>query len=225
MATVSLYKISKIPKLRDIKVKGLRIKIISNSKDELSFKIIYSEPIKDIISREFKEVASDILKRLKDFADKSIEITIKASIYKKHKVLAIERGKDYVLYRILKKIGRHFGEISPISLDSESLLKLARKYGSEIKFAVFKNIDGLLYETLRGRRLETNDKFKKMLKRNNDSLKVIGFYMKNTWPKFQVTINGDKGTIRYYKNGFERTEISLIVDAVINMHNAFNNYS
>ncbi len=225
MTMISLYKIVKIPKLKEIKAEDLNIKIISISKDRITFQIIYKEPISEIINRGFKEIASDILERLKDFANKTLEIAVEATIYKKQKVLVIRRGRDHILYRILKKISKYFGEISPISLDSKSLLELARKYGSEVKLAMFKNVDGLFYEILRGRHLEANEKFKRMLKRNKDSLKVIGFYMKNSWPKFQVTINGDKGTIRYYENGFERSEISLIVNAMINMHNAFNNYS
>ena len=67
---------------------------------------------------------------------------------------------------------------------------------------MFKNIEGLFYEILRGKYLESNDKFKQYMEKFLESLRVISFRPRikflNGHNKYQVTLNGDRGTMKFF---------------------------
>jgi hypothetical protein len=86
---------------------------------------------------------------------------------------------------------------------------------------MFKNIDGLFYQTMRGSNLETNKRFLEYIAKFKDCLRVISIRPAIKFlngGRYQVTINGDKGSIRFsplpdYK-WRPRFEIRQVVDIV-----------
>jgi len=92
-----------------------------------------------------------------------------------------------------------------IVLKPEQLQKIYSNHATELTQVMFKNVQGLFYEILRGKYLENNDKYREYLRSFYQCLRVISFRPKikflNGNNKYQVTLNGDKGTIRISSNG------------------------
>lgn len=118
----------------------------------------------------------------------------------------VYRGPDALTQEIVKKVEKLLGvELKPVRIDAEKLKKIYSEYGLELKQAIFKNVDGLMYQILRGRNLETNKTFEKHISKNPESLRVVSFRPKirplNNEIKYQVTLNGDRGTLKFSENG------------------------
>ncbi len=140
------------------------------------------------------------------------------------KTLEIYRGPDNKTEEIVSGLENFLDtKFIPITLKSEELQKIYSDHSVELNQAMFKNVSGLIYETLRGRLLENNEKFKQLLQAFPECLRVISFRPKikflNGCNKYQVTLNGDKGTIRLSSNGVfswrPRYEIRQIVFIII----------
>jgi hypothetical protein len=123
-------------------------------------------------------------------------------------------------------------KFTSLNLRSEELQKIYSNHSAELKQAMFKDIDGLMFEILRGNYLENNSKFKEYLKNFPESLRVISFRPKikflNRGNKYQVTINGDKGTIRFssdevfrWRPRYEIRQIVFIVAAIAGLLQTF----
>ena len=113
-------------------------------------------------------------------------------------------------------------------MDSNQLIRIFTEHGVELKQAFFKNVDGLFYHILRGRNLEKNEKFLKYLERFKEGLRIISFRPNirflNSHCRYQITINGDKGTIKLSSNGmfkwrprFELRQLTFIMANVCNL--------
>lgn len=136
------------------------------------------------------------------------------------KTLEIYRGPDNKTEEIVSALENFLNtKFVPVTLKSEELQQIYSSHSVELKQAMFKNISGLVYETLRGNLLENNEKFKQLLQTFPECLRVISFRPKikflNGNNRYQVTLNGDKGTIRMSSNGVfswrPRMEVRQIV--------------
>lgn len=92
-------------------------------------------------------------------------------------------------------------KLDRIVLTSAELQTIYSQHSSELKQVMFKNVEGLFYEILRGKYLENNDKFRQYMEKFPESLRVISFRPRikflNGNNKYQVTLNGDRGTMRF----------------------------
>jgi len=136
------------------------------------------------------------------------------------RTLELYRGPDAKTLEIVSTLEKILGiKFTPMKISPEALKDIFLKHSTELKQAMFKNVDGLTYEILRGSSLENNEKFKQYLEKFRDCLRVISFRPKikflNGGGKYQVTINGDKGTIKISSNGLfkwrPRYEIRQII--------------
>jgi hypothetical protein len=93
---------------------------------------------------------------------------------------------------------------------------------------MFTNVEGLIFNILRGNFLENNEKFKQYLQKFPDCLRAISFRPKirflNNFNKYQVTLNGGKGTLRISSNSifnwrprYEIRQIVFIVAATLGL--------
>jgi len=140
------------------------------------------------------------------------------------KTLEIYRGPDSKTDEIIVAMENFLNvKFVPVTLKSEDLQKICSNHSVELKQAMFKNISGLFYEILRGNYLENNEKYQQLLQTFPESLRVISFRPKikflNGHNKYQVTLNGDKGTIRMSSNGVfswrPRIEIRQLVFIIV----------
>jgi hypothetical protein len=133
--------------------------------------------------------------------------------------LEVYRGPDERTRQIVAAFEKLLGtNFTPANLRSAQLQKIYTQHGTELTQAMFKNVYGLIFDMLRGRYLEHNGKFRECLHKFPNCLRVISFRPRikflNSWNRYQVTLNGDKGTIKLSANEFKwrpRYEIRQIV--------------
>jgi len=160
----------------------------------------------------FEDVLKDIRKIFEESSEEIEALIIKSGktrvlkrifcyINTHFKTLEIYYGKENIVERIVNILERITGlKFKPLSLSPYSLIKLYKRYGIELRQAIFKNSEGLYYQILKGRYLERNAKFLEYLRKYGGSLKVITFKPKIKYlngGKYFVTFNSDKGTLKF----------------------------
>jgi len=175
-----------------------------------------------------EEDAAEIVGVLKQNGKDRVLRRVYCYIYLLTNTLEIYCG-DNRAAEIAKVMGRLLGvEFTPVKLNSKDLQKIYSQHSAELKQAMFRNIHGLMYEILRGRFLDDNEKFKQYLHAFPDCLRVISFRPKirflNGNQKYQVTINGDRGTVKLSSNGifrwrprYEIRQLTFLVAATLGL--------
>jgi hypothetical protein len=190
------------------------------NKQELFIQYWWYEDISEDMKKVFsEEEAEEIVTFLKQNGKSKVLKRVFCFINLFTRTLEVYRGPDKKTEEIVGWLERILGiKFKPLKLSSEDLQKIFTNHSLELKQAMFKNVEGLAYEILRGRMLENNEKFKRYMQKFADCLRVISFKPKIRFlngSKYQVTINGDKGTIKLSGNDMfkwrPRCEIRQIV--------------
>jgi len=227
MPVVTVYKIEGLNKTLDEVVKALKAKTANGwfvakpskySRYEVFVQYYYYEDVESSLKRVLPE-SDDIITVLKQNGKTKVLKRVTCFISFLTKTLEVYRGPDSITEEIASQIEQLLGvKLNPLKLSGAQLEELYKKHGIELRQAMFKHVDGLLYETLRGSFLESNKKFKEYLQKFKDCLRVISFRPNIHFVnggKYQVTVNGDKGSIRFSEvDGFKwrpRVEIRQLV--------------
>ena len=190
------------------------------SKHEIYIQYCFWESVEDDIRRIVGEDPTAIIDILKEKGKNRILRRVYCFINTLTKTLEIYRGHDAKTEEIVSQFEGWFKtKFTQISLTSDNLQSVYSQHATELKQAMFKNVEGLIYEMLRGNQLEANGKFREYLQKFPACLRVISFRPKirfiNGNNKYQVTVNGDKGTVKISENGEwkwrPRSEIRQIV--------------
>lgn len=240
MGMVSVFKCENLPSIHEI-VKGLNGKRVNNelitakvsryNRNEVVIQYFYYEDVEDIVKRAFPERDSDeIVSFLKQNGKTKVLRKAYCFINTLTKTLEVYRGQDSRTDKIISVLEQLLNtKFIPVTLSSRDLQKIYTEHGVELKQALFKNVHGLFYEILRGNFLENNSKFKEYLSKFPEALRVISFRPKikflNNSNKYQVTINGDKGTIRFsssnsifkWRPRLEIRQITFIIAATLGL--------
>lgn len=213
MSVVTLFKCGNLPKSWMIQ-KSLNGKKFDNSwltafvskynRNEVVVNYWYQEDLEDSIKRvlEDENETSEVVSFLKQNGKTQVVKRIHCFINLTTKTLEIYTGSENKANEIISIFENILKvKFERIILDSNNLQKIYSEHSTELKQVMFKNIDGLLYEILRGKNLENNEKFKDYIQKFPNCLRVISFRPKikflNGNTKYQVTLNGDKGTIKF----------------------------
>ncbi len=165
------------------------------------------EDVEDGVKRVFSEDdADEIVKYLKQNGKTKVLKRTYCFINTLTRTFEIYRGPDMKTGEIITSVEKILNvKFEKVVLKAEQLQKIYSNHATELTQVMFKNIQGLIYEILRGKYLENNEKYHEYLKNFYQSLRVISFRPKikflNGNNKYQVTLNGDKGTIRISSNG------------------------
>ncbi|MEM5800903.1 MAG: hypothetical protein QXD54_05005 [Candidatus Aenigmatarchaeota archaeon] len=228
MPTITVFLFEKLPSPFEIcgilnnkkfKDSWIEAKVSRYDKNEVFVQYFYYESLEDALKKAFSEEdIYEIVSFLKQNGKNKILKRTYCFINTLTKTLEVYRGPDkkteeiVLLLESLLKVKFH-----PLKLDSQKLKEIYSKHAIELKQAMFRNIEGLIYEVLKGNYLEKNRKFNFYLAKFPSCLRVISFRPKIKFlnsSKYQVTINGDKGTIKLSSNYFNwrpRFEIRQIV--------------
>ncbi|MEM5782728.1 MAG: hypothetical protein QXD43_06100 [Candidatus Aenigmatarchaeota archaeon] len=228
MPTISIFKFEKIDEIDEI-CKSLNGKKFNGSwftakpskysNKEVFINYWYYEDVEEGLKKVFSEDAHEIVSFLKENGKTIVLRRIYCFINLLTKTLEIYRGPDEKTEEIVSLLGKLLNvSFTPLKLKSEELQKIYSKHSLELKQVMFKNINGLIYDILRGNCLENNFKFKEYLQKFPECLRVISFRPKikflNSSNKYQVTINADRGTIKISEGFFSwrpRFEIRQII--------------
>lgn len=179
----------------------------------------YYITINDIIERFIPELT----KHVTEFSNKKIRKSVRFFIDMEKRMVEIYRGHDKVTEQIKCLIEQTIrAKLEPLTLTPEQMIKIIKNNSSELTQAYFTNVDGFMYEAYRGRHLETNLSFLLKLRKYLNSLKIISVKPKILYESlypYQITINGNKGTIKFSGNNNKskpRSEIRQIIYIISN---------
>jgi len=237
MPTMTVFNFEKLPSILEIckSLNGKRFedcwltaRVSKYNENEIYIQFWYYEAVEDSLRKVFSEDdANEIVSFLKENGKSKVLKRIYCFINLVTKTLEIYHGSDEKVEKIVSIFESLLKtKFNQLSISSNHLQKIFSEHGIELKQAMFKNIDGLIYYILRGNYLENNEKFKEYLRTSLDNLRVISFRPRirflNDHNKYQVTINGDKGTIRLSGNEifrwrprYEIRQIVFIVAATV----------
>lgn len=217
MPTVSIFTFERLPDVYEIckSLDGKRFdeawinaKPSKYNKDEVFIQFWHYEDVEESLKRVFSEEdAYEIVSFLKENGKSRVLKRTYCFINTQTKTFEIYRGPDEKTYEIVSLFESLLNvKFVSLKLKSEELQKIYSQHSLELKQVMFKNVEGLIYDILRGNYLEENKKFKDYLQKFSECLRVISFRPKikflNSYNRYQVTINGDKGTIRLSEGMF-----------------------
>lgn len=240
MPIVSVFTFKEMPEIFEVckvlngkrsKEKWIVAKPSKYNRNEIFIQYYYYEDVEESLKRVFSEDdAYEIVSFLKENGKSRVLKRTYCFINTQTKTFEIYRGPDskteeiVSLFEELLKV-----KFIPLKLKPEELQNIYSQHSIELKQVMFKNIEGLIYNILRGNYLENNKKFNDYLKKFPECLRVISFRPKikflNNYNKYQVTINGDKGTIRLSQGMFSwrpRFEIRQIVFIIASIAGLFS---
>lgn len=239
MPTITVFTFPELKKMEEVieKLNGkkkdenwLSARVNKYNSDEVFIQYWYYEDVESNIKKVFSEEdAYEIVSFLKENGKNKVLKRTYCFINFATKTLEIYRGPDAKTNEILQLLEKCLKvKFVPINLNSDQLVKIFSKHSTELKQVLFKNINGLIFDILRGNCLELNAKFNEYMKNFPSSLRVISFSPKikfmNEHNKYQVTLNGDKGTLRISSNDvfqfrprFELRQIIFIIAATIGL--------
>lgn len=212
MPTITVFKFDKSIKVSDIcrNVNGkkfderwLTAKESKYSQNEVFIQYWYYEDLEESLKKVFSDEDSyEIVSFLKENGKNKVLKRTYCFINLLTKTLEIYRWPDQKTEEIVQLLEKLLEvKFSELALKSEHLKRIYSEHSTELKQVMFKYMNGLIYEILRGNSLENNAKFNEYLKSFPNCLRVISFRPKirflNDHNKYQVTINADKGTIRF----------------------------
>lgn len=173
------------------------------NRNEVCLNYWFYEDLEDSIKRVFDENESlEVVSYLKQNGKTRVLKRVYCFINMMTKTLEIYTGYEPKLEEIVTTLEAVLKtRFTRVTLTSESLQNIYSHHSNELKQVMFKNVEGLFYEILRGKYLENNEKFKQYMEKFPESLRVISFRPRikflNGNNKYQVTLNGDRGTMRF----------------------------
>jgi predicted RNA-binding protein with EMAP domain len=191
--------------------------------EEIIVSYFFEESIEEHLSRVLEEdEIEEVISVLKQNGNSKVIKKITSFFNVNNKLLEIYRGPDKITERIVEKLTEITGiQFKRIKVSSNGLQQIYQRHSLEVTQAIFKNIDGLFYQIMRGSNLETNKRFLEYMTKFKDCLRVISIRPAIKFlngGKYQVTVNGDKGSIRFSPlpdfGWRPRFEIRQVVDIV-----------
>jgi hypothetical protein len=241
MVVITVFTFEKMPSIKEIvkvlnkKKNGeawLTAKESKYNKGEVFLQYWYYEDVETALKQAMSEEdVYEIVSFLKNNGKQKVLKRTYCFINLFLKTLEVYRGPDNRTQEIISFLESLLNvKFKPMTLKAEQLKEIYSKHGTELRQAMFKHVDGLFYEILKADYLEKNEKFVECLQKYPENLRVITFRPKikflNENNRYQVTINGDKGTIRLSSNEVfrwrPRFEIRQIVFLLKNTSGLFS---
>jgi len=176
------------------------------SKTEVFIQYWYYEDVENILKQTMSEEdVYEIVSFMKNNGKSRILKRTYCFINLFLKTLEIYRGPNKRTDEIVALIEKLLKiKFKPITLGPEELRKIYSEHATELKQAMFTNVDGLIYEILKADNLEDNERYQQCLQAHPKNLRAVTFRPKinflNGNNRYQVTVNGNKGTIRLSSN-------------------------
>ncbi|MGC9200638.1 MAG: hypothetical protein ACP5F8_01600 [Candidatus Aenigmatarchaeota archaeon] len=199
-----------------------------NFKNELIISYFFEESIEEHLKNLLEEDSlEEVISILKQNGNGKVIKRVLCFLNLKSGILEVHRGPDKITQRIIHKLSEITGmKFIPLKLSPENLEKIYKEHSLELRQAMFKNVEGLFYQILRGNNLETNKRFLEYISKFKNCLRVISIRPAIKFlngGKYQITINGDKGTVKFSSTSdFKwrpRFEIRQIIQMVTGVKN------
>jgi len=170
--------------------------------EEIIINYFFEESLEEHLSKILDEDEIDeIVSILKQNGNSKIVKKVTCFFNVESRILEVYRGPDKLTEEIVEKLTQITGIVfKRIKISADGLQEIYQKHSLEVTQAMFKNVEGLFYQTLRGNNLETNRRFLECISRFKDCLRVVSVRPAIKFlngGRYQITINGDKGSIKF----------------------------
>jgi len=191
--------------------------------EEIIINYFFEESLEEHLSKILDEDEIDeIVSILKQNGNSKIVKRVTCFFNVESRILEVYRGPDKLTEEIVEKLTQITGIVfKRVKISADGLQEIYQKHSLEVTQAMFKNVEGLFYQTLRGNNLETNRRFLECISRFKDCLRVVSIRPAIKFlngGRYQITINGDKGSIKFSSlSDFKwrpRFEVRQIVEIV-----------
>jgi len=170
--------------------------------EEIIINYFFEESLEEHLSKILDEDEIDeIVSILKQNGNSKIVKKVTCFFNVESRILEVYRGPDKLTEEIVEKLTQITGIVfKRVKISADGLQEIYQKHSLEVTQAMFKNVEGLFYQTLRGNNLETNRRFLECISRFKDCLRVVSIRPAIKFlngGRYQITINGDKGSIKF----------------------------
>lgn len=227
MSTITLMRFKTIKNIEEIeetlnKVSDENFWFIATKENEKILKIVFNYKIS--LEDELRKVLkiSEIRKLLNGNSLQQISRNIIAYMHFDKEVLEVRRGLDHVLIFFINKLERAIKiKFIPYYISPTTLINIINKYTISLNQIYFKFINGLIFEMYKGKYLQYSDIIKKKLEEYSKNVRIITIVPRIKFNDIQksITINGDKGTIKFYSNKIIKNELDQIINMIIQVAN------
>lgn len=240
MAVVTVYKFNNLSGPWQVvkSVNGLKVNeawmtafVSKYNRNEVIVNYWFYEDLEDSIKKVFdKDDEAEIVTYLKENGKTRVVRRVYCFINTLMKTLEIYIGDENRLHEIVSLLENGLKiKFTRITLTSSNLQEIYSKHATELKQVMFKNTEGLFYEILRGNFLEGNEKFKECMGKFPQCLRVISFRPRikflNGHNRYQVTLNGDKGTMKFsspneefdFRPRIEVRQLTFLISATLGL--------
>jgi len=191
--------------------------IVAKKENEKTIKIIFNYKI--TLEEALRKVlsASEIKNFFNGISSKLLTRNIIAYMHFDKEILEVHRGIDYILNFFIVVLERNLKiKFVPYFISSEALLKIMNNYSISLNQVYFKFVNGFVFEMYKGKYLQHSELIKEKLKSLSKHLRIITIIPKikfDNAPK-SVSINGDRGTLKFSVDKISRDEMIQIINLI-----------
>lgn len=191
--------------------------IIASRENENILKIVFNYKVS--LEEELRKVLSisEIKNILNGFSSKLLIRKVVAYMHFDKEILEVRRGPDYIFSFFINTLEKSL-KIKFINLyiPSNALLKIIEKHSISLNQIYFKFINGFLFEMYKGKFLQHSEFIKKKIEECGKNIRIITIVPRIEFKNFQksFTINGDKGTIKFYSENVFKEEINQLINII-----------
>jgi len=222
MATITLLHFKTYRSIDEIekelnKISGERYWIVAKKENERTIKVIFNYKI--TLEEAVRKVLNPI--EIKNFFNGSssqlLTRNVIAFMHFDKEILEVHRGIDYIFNFFIAVIEKHLRiKFTPYYISSDALLKIINNYSISLNQVYFKFVNGFVFEMYKGKYLQHSEFIKEKLRNLHKNLRIITVIPKIRFegiPK-SVSINGDKGTIKFSIDDINRNELLQIINLI-----------
>jgi len=222
MATITLLHFKTYRSIDEIekelnKISSEKYWIVAKKENERIIKIIFNYKI--TLEEALRKVLNPI--EIKNFfngtSSQLLTRNIIAYMHFDKEILEVHRGIDYIFNFFVAVLEKHLRmKFMPYYISPEALLKIINNYSISLNQVYFKFVNGFVFEMYKGKYLQYSEFIREKLRSLHKNVRIITVIPKIRFEKFpkSVSINGDKGTIKFSVDDIGRNELVQIINLI-----------
>ncbi|MEM5821265.1 MAG: hypothetical protein QXP34_03015 [Candidatus Aenigmatarchaeota archaeon] len=222
MATITLLKFKITRNIEEIekevnKISSEKYWMIAKKESQNTLKIIFNYKVS--LEEELRKILSisEIKNIFNGISSQLLTRNVIAYMHFDKEVLEVHRGIDYIFRFFIAVLEKYLKmKFFPYYIPSEALLSIIQNYSISLNQIYFKFVNGFVFEMYKGKFLQYSEVIRNKineLKRNIRIITVVPTIKFDSHIK-SVTINGDKGTLKFFSESISRNEILQIINLI-----------
>ncbi|MEM5828282.1 MAG: hypothetical protein QW197_02130 [Candidatus Aenigmatarchaeota archaeon] len=222
MATITLLKFSISRNIDEVekemnKISSERYWIIAKKENQNVLKIIFNYRVS--LEEELRKVLniSEIKNIFNGISTQLLTRNIIAYMHFDKEILEVHRGIDYIFRFFIAVLEKHLRvKFVPYYISPQVLLNIVQNYSISLNQIYFKFVNGFVFEMYKGKYLQYSELIRSKLSELKRNIRIITVVPRIKFDSYlkSVTINGDKGTLKFFADNISRNEILQIINLI-----------